>query len=241
MPFPATCRASTCSSGSIRPGELPSPGLGRRCAPGPSGRVSGSSRGWPSGTTPNRSWISRSYQNAAPDPRGHRRISGHARWDNRFHGLQVTVGGQVGGKKQGATSWLGCLAAIRRPVAGGAPGGIRERVAGRERGAEQPGEPRTGGHPRRERRRPATTPAPGRSRWAPPSSQPPQFGGATGEQLGEVERGMHAEQDQHSDTGHDRDHHPGARLASRQPFGRGIEEHPVGRQRQAEKGHRNRR
>src|SRR5262249_13181034 len=46
---PATCRGSTCSSG------------------GP-GRIRGASRGCPSGTTPNRSGITRSYQNAAPSP-----------------------------------------------------------------------------------------------------------------------------------------------------------------------------
>ncbi len=47
IPYPATCRGSAWSSG-------------EPCS------TSGASRGCPSGTTPNWSWITRSYQNAAP-------------------------------------------------------------------------------------------------------------------------------------------------------------------------------
>ena len=44
----------------------PGPATWLGSGPGEPGRISGCSRGCPSGTTPNRSWISRSYQNAAP-------------------------------------------------------------------------------------------------------------------------------------------------------------------------------
>ena len=56
----------------------PAPGRGRGRSCGSSGRKSGSRRGCPSGSMPNRSWISLSYQAAERDERREGRVTIHA-------------------------------------------------------------------------------------------------------------------------------------------------------------------